>query len=112
MADLCETLRNTASNIKIFPLAGSRVRAMEVDLYAIADGDEKHGFINLTIRLREGLSSASKQDAVEEIFDCIITFMEPVLAHASVTLSAEIRDIQADVALKYSSTRQHIKGKE
>ena len=54
MADLCETLRNVAATIKIFPLADIRFNATKVDHYAIADGDAKHGFIALTIRLRGG----------------------------------------------------------
>ena len=68
MAGLCETLRKAATRIEIFPLAGIRVRATKLDYYAIADRDEKHGFIDLTIRLREGRSSAVKQKPFEEIF--------------------------------------------
>ena len=94
MAGLCETLREAAARIEIFPLAGIRVRATKVDHYAIADGNEKHGFIDLTICLREGRSSAVKQKAVEEIFDIMRAFMEPVLTHAPVALLAEIRDIR------------------
>ena len=78
MAGLCENLRKAAARIEIFPLAGIRVRATKVDHYAIAGGDEKHGFIDLTIRFRQGRSSAVKQKAVEEIFDNMRTFMEPV----------------------------------
>ena len=112
MAGLCETLRKAAARIEIFPLAGIRVRATKVDYYAIADGDEKHGFIDLTIRLREGRSSAVKQKAVEEIFGSLRTFMEPVLIHASVALSAEIRDIQADMAPKYGTIRHNLRDYE
>ena len=112
MSGLCETLRKAAARIEIFPLAGIRVRATKVDHYAIADGDEKHGFIDLTIRLREGRSSAEKQKAVEGIFDIMHTFMEPVLTHASVALSAEIRDIQADMAPKYGTLRHNLRDYE
>ena len=112
MAALCQILRNAASNIKIFPLAGIRVRATKVDHYAIADGDEKHGFIDLTIRLCKGRSNAAKHDTIEEIFGYMRIFMEPVLAHTAVALSAEIRDIRADMAPKYSTIRQHLKGKD
>ena len=44
MAGLCENLRKAVVRIEIFPLAGIRVCATKVDHYAIADGDEKHGF--------------------------------------------------------------------
>ena len=109
---LCEAIRDTAANIDIFPLAGVRVRATRVDHYAIADGNAKHGFIDLSIRLREGRSEAAKKDAVEKIFDCLRAFMEPVLTTSSVALSAEICDIAAEMAPKYSTIRQHLEGIE
>ena len=112
MAGLCENLRKAAARIEIFPLAGIRVRATKVDHYAIAGGDEKHGFIDRTIRVREGRISAEKQKAVEKIVDIMRTFMEPVLAHASVALSAEIRDIQADMAPKYGTIRHNLRDYE
>ena len=74
---LCEAIRDTAAKIDIFPLAGIRVRAIRVDHYAIADGNAKHGFIDLSIRLREGRSETAKKDAVEKIFDCLRAFMDP-----------------------------------
>jgi len=109
---LCEAIRDTAASIDIFPLVGIRVRATRVDHYAIADGNAKHGFIDLSIRLREGRSETAKKDAVEKIFDCLRAFMEPVLATSSVALSAEIRDIAAEMAPKYGTIRQHLKGIE
>ena len=78
MAGLCENLRKAAARIEIFPLAGIRVRATKVDHYAIAGGDEKHGFIDLTIRLRQGRSSALILKDVEEIFLNMRSFMERV----------------------------------
>ena len=80
-----------------------------MDHYAFADGAEKHRFIDLTIRFREGQSSAVKQKAVEEIFDSVSTFMEPVSTHFSVALLAEIPDIQADMAPKYSTIRHKLR---
>ena len=89
MDGLREILRKATAKIEIFPIAGIRVHATKVDHYAIADGHEKHDFIDLTVRLRKGRSSAVKQKAVEEMFDCMRTFMEPVLTHASVALSSD-----------------------
>ena len=51
---LCEIIRATAAEIDTFPTPGIRVRATRVDYLAMADGDPKHGFIDLSIRLREG----------------------------------------------------------
>ena len=56
MAALCEAIRVCAANIETFPTAGIRVRAVRVDHYAIAIAI-KHGFIDLSVRLREGVLS-------------------------------------------------------
>ena len=54
MGALCEAIRTVAADIEAFPTAGIRVRATRVDHVSMADGNPKHGFIDLSIRLREG----------------------------------------------------------
>jgi 5-carboxymethyl-2-hydroxymuconate isomerase len=105
---LCEAIRAEAARIDTFPMAGIRVRALRVDHYAIADGNPKHGFIDLSIRLRAGRDPAVKQAAVAQIFACMKEFLGPVLAHRSLALSAEMRDIDAGLSPKYGTTRDHL----
>ncbi len=109
---LCDSIRLAAIDIEIFPMPGIRVRATRVDHYSIADGNEKHGFIDLSIRLREGRSEKAKRDAVEKIFETMCGFMEPVLEKASVALSAEIRDINTNLAPKSGNIRHHMLGNQ
>jgi len=92
---LCEAIRAAAARIETFPMAGIRVRATRVDHVAMADGDGRHGFIDLSVRLREGRSEDVKRDAIAQIFDTLKTFMAPAMQARSVALSAEMRDINA-----------------
>ncbi len=108
MGGLCEAVRQEASEIEAFPLAGIRVRAICVDHYAIADGNAQHGFIDLSIRLRAGRSRDIKQDAVERIFAVIKRFCDTALATHSIALSAEIRDIDAGLSPKFGTIRDHM----
>ena len=105
---LCDAIRLAAVDIEIFPMPGIRVRATRVDHYSIADGDNKHGFVDLSIRLREGRTEEEKRDAVEKIFKTLCTFMEPVLIKSSIALSAEIRDIDAGLSPKYGNIRYNM----
>ena len=105
---LCDAIRLAAVDIEIFPMPGIRVRATRVDHYSIADGDNKHGFVDLSIRLREGRTEEAKRDAVEKIFKTLCTFMEPVLIKSSIALSAEIRDIDAGLSPKYGNIRYNM----
>ncbi len=105
---LCEAIRAEAVQIDAFPLAGVRVRATRVDHYAIADGNAKHGFIDLSIRLREGRSQDVKSDSITRIFATLKSFMSEALGTHSIALSAEIRDIDASLSPKFGTIRDHL----
>ena len=108
MGALCEAIRATAAEIDTFPLAGIRVRATRGDHVAMADGDPKHGFIDLSIRLREGRPMAVKQYAVARLFATLKTYVAPVMETRSIALSAEMRDIDATLSPKFGTIRDHL----
>ena len=108
MGALCEAIRAKAATIDTFPIAGIRVRATRVDFVAMADGDPKHGFIDLSIRLREGCPDGVKRDAIDQIFATLKEFMTPAMASHSIALSAEMRDINAELSPKFGTIRDHL----
>ncbi|PLS21376.1 5-carboxymethyl-2-hydroxymuconate Delta-isomerase [Neptunicoccus cionae] len=105
---LCEAIRAAAAQIETFPMAGIRVRATRVDHYAIADGNAKHGFVDLSVRLREGRAPDVKQDAIARIFETMKDFLAPAMATRSIALSAEMRDIDAALSPKCGTIRDHL----
>ena len=104
-----ENLRNEALQIDAFPMAGIRVRAIRVDHYAIADGNPAHGYIDISVRLREGRSVEIKKAAIEQLFDHAKAYLAPVMAEHPIALSAEIRDIDAQLSPKFGTIRDHLK---
>ena len=108
IGQLCEVIRARAATIETFPMAGIRVRATRVDHVAMADGDAKHGFIDLSVRLREGRADDVKRDAIDQIFATLKDFMTPVMASRSIALSAEMRDIDANLSPKFGTIRDHL----
>lgn len=105
---LCEAIRAAAAGIDTFPTPGIRVRATRVDYVAMADGHAKHGFIDLSVRLREGRSDEVKKDAITRIFDAMKRFIAPAMQTRSIALSAEIRDINAALSPKFGNVRDHM----
>ena len=91
IAQLCEVIRATAAEIETFPMAGIRVRAMRADHVAIA-----------------GRTEAVKQDAITRVFAALKDFAAPAMATHSIALSAEIRDIDADLSPKFGNIRDHL----
>ena len=108
VAGLCEAIRKTATDIETFPTAGIRVRAVRVDHYAIADGNPKHGFVDISIRLRGGRAPDVKKDATHRIFEAARSYLEPAMQGHSIALSLEMRDIDPDLSPKTGTIRDHL----
>jgi 5-carboxymethyl-2-hydroxymuconate isomerase len=109
IAGLCEVLRLAAIETKAMPMPGIRVRAIRADHVAIADGDSKHGYIDISVRLRGGRDLATRQAATHEIFDAAKAFLKPTLAEHSIALSMEMRDIDPELSPKTGTIRDHLK---
>ena len=106
---LCETLRLAAIETGLFSMPGIRVRAFKADHVAIADGNPKHAFLDLSIRLREGREQHAKETATQHIFEALKAFLAPAMAKHSIALSIEMRDIDATLSPKAGSIRDHLK---
>lgn len=111
MSALCEAIRITATKIEAFPTAGIRVRATRADHVAMADGNPKHGFIDLSVRLREGRPADVKSDAIARVFATVKDFMAPAMEDHSIALSAEMRDIDASLSPKFGNIRHNLEGR-
>ena len=108
MSRLCENLRAIATEIEAFPIAGVKVRAVRVDHYAIADGNPAHGFIDISVRIREGRDLETKKQAVDAIFNAANDFVSPIMQKRSLALSVELRDITAELAPKSGTIRKYL----
>ena len=108
MGQLCEAIRKEAAMIDAFPMPGIRVRATRTDHYAIADGNPNHGFIDLSVRIREGRSEAVKEDAIARIFAVLQAHVASAMTSHSIALSAELRDINAALSPKFGTIRAHL----
>lgn len=108
MGAFCELLRATAAQIEALPMPGIRVRALKVDHYAIADGNPKHGFIDISVRLRAGRTLQVRKEAVHVLFEAAKKHLEPVMASHSLALSMEMRDIDPELSPKIGSIRDHL----
>lgn len=105
---LCDHIRRAAIETGVFPMAGIRVRAFAASHVSIADGDAKHGYIDISVRLRKGRSTAAKRAATQAIFNAASTFLAPVMAQHSIALSMEMRDIDPILSPKSGTIRDHL----
>ena len=109
MGAFCEAMRAAAVEVEAFPMPGIRVRAVRVDHWAIADGNPAHGFVDISVRLREGRPQDVKEAAIAQLFGAARAFLAPAMATRSIALSAEMRDIDAALSPKTGTIREHLK---
>ncbi len=108
MQGFCEMLRVAGLETGVFPVAGIRVRAYKCDALAIADGKLDAGFIDITVRLREGRSLELRKKATQQIFMAAEKYLEPLFAARPLALSFEMRNIDAELSPKRNSIRNFL----
>jgi 5-carboxymethyl-2-hydroxymuconate isomerase len=108
IAALCDVLRVAAIETGILPMPGIRVRAICATHVSIADGDPKHGYVDISLRLRGGRSDEAKRTATAHIFAAAEAFLAPAMARHSIALSFEMRDIDPDLSPKTGTIRDHL----
>ena len=105
---LCAALRVAAARTGVFLPAGIRVRAIACTHSSIADGDPRHAFIDVSVRLRAGRTDAEKALATDALFAAAAQFTADYMAAKPFMLSLELRDIDADLSRKASSIRDYL----
>ena len=108
MSAFCDHLRGVAVQIEAFPVAGVRVRAIPAPHWSIADGHPRHGYVDISIRLRAGRPEDVKKAATQAIFDAAQDFLAPVLASRPLALSVEMRDIDPTLSPRTGTIRDYL----
>lgn len=108
IAALCDVLRVAAIETGILPMPGIRVRAFRADHVSIADGDPKHGYVDISLRLRGGRPDDAKAAATAHIFAAAEAFLSEPMKTQSIALSFEMRDIDPDLSPKTGTIRDHL----
>jgi 5-carboxymethyl-2-hydroxymuconate isomerase len=109
MAKVVEVVRNAAVETGIFPLGGIRVRAIRCEHYAIADGNPRHCFLDMVLRLGEGRDLAARQKAGEHIFKALSTYLDPVFAINKFALSFDMQINDKDTSWKRNNIHEALK---
>jgi len=72
----------------------------------------QHGYIDISVRLREGRELEIREKAVNHIFDAAHAFLISVMEAHPVALSIEMRNIDAALSPKINSIRNFMKEDE
>ena len=101
--NFCNILRLAGIETGVFPIKGIRVRAITCYHYSIADNNPENGFIDISVRLREGRDLDTRKKATQHIFDTAQNFLNPILEKTPFALSMEMRNIDPELSPKINS---------
>ena len=109
MGAVVELVRKAAVETGIFPLGGIRVRAIKCEHYAIADGRQNYGFLDMVLRLGEGRDLATRKQAGEQIFKALSAHLDPVFKEMKFALSFDMQINDKDTSWKRNNIHEALK---
>ncbi|MEH2522175.1 MULTISPECIES: 5-carboxymethyl-2-hydroxymuconate Delta-isomerase [unclassified Bradyrhizobium] len=109
MGAVVELVRKAAAETGIFPLGGIRVRAVRCEHYAIADGRQNYGFLDMVLRLGEGRDLATRKKAGEHIFKALSACLDPVFANQKFALSFDMQINDKETSWKRNNIHEALK---
>jgi 5-carboxymethyl-2-hydroxymuconate isomerase len=109
MGDVVELVRKAAVETGIFPLGGIRVRAIRCEHYAIADGRDEYGFLDMVLRLGEGRDLATRKKAGEYIFTALSAYLDPAFASGKFALSFDMQINDKETSWKRNNIHDALK---
>ncbi len=100
---LCDAIADAMAATGMFPLGGTRVRAIACDAFAIADRHPDNAFIDLELRIGAGRDPAAKKAAGDAIWAAACAHLGPLFDAPHFALSFEMREIDPELSWKKNS---------
>ncbi|WP_457577655.1 5-carboxymethyl-2-hydroxymuconate Delta-isomerase [Desulfomarina sp.] len=76
----------------LFPIAGIRSRAIKLDNYVIADGEEDYAFVHGSLTVAAGRSEDDLERVAEELFAMITDHFREISRNRYLALSLELKE--------------------
>jgi 5-carboxymethyl-2-hydroxymuconate isomerase len=103
--ELIECVHRAALRTGVFPIGGTRTRAVERSCYRIADGHPDNAFVHLVLRIAHGRDLATRRRVGEEVFAAVCKHLEGLSERSPLGISLEIQEI--DPALSWKKNNLH-----
>ncbi len=96
----------------VFPLTGMRTRGARRDHYKIANGKLDAGFIHLQLKLGPGRDEEVKKKAMEDVFEALRDFVQPLMDTSPLALSIEIFELPAVLRINKHNLADYVSPEE
>jgi len=94
---------------RVFPFAGTRVRAVSVRQYLIADGHPDNAFVHVLIRIGHGRSQAEKEALGARAYRAVEAYLAPMMGRRPLGISLQVEEADPVLNYKASNYRDYLK---
>ena len=105
---LIRAIHGAAIDTGIFPLKGTRTRAVRRDIYEIADGHVDNAFVHIGAKIGHGRSVEIRQQAGEVIFNAACDYLRSYFDRHPLAVSFEIQEIDPAASFKLNNLPEWI----
>lgn len=106
---LIERLHACALETGVFPLGGTRTRALCCDPCEIADGHPDNAFLDLQVRIGAGRDDATKRRVGEALLAALCASMRETAHWPALAISLEICEIDANFSWRQNTLHERVK---
>lgn len=105
---LFAALHESAQQTGLFPLKGIRSRGYCCENYRLADGNPKHGFAHLEVKLGAGRSLEDRQDAADKFFAVFTQHFSDTFENKGIALSFEMRELEPILKFNKNNIQEYL----
>jgi 5-carboxymethyl-2-hydroxymuconate isomerase len=109
---LVECVHQAALRTGVFPIGGTRTRAVERSTYRVADGNPDNAFVHVMMRIGHGRDLQTRRRAAEEVFGEVCKFLDPLFQRSPLAISLEVQEIDPAVSLKKNNLHDYVRARQ
>ena len=87
----------------VYPLGGTRVRALRADDYCIGDGSLEAAFVHGTLKIASGRSEQTKKATGDALFAVMTEHFTPIQEQTGLALSLEVTEFSETGTWKHNN---------
>lgn len=106
--NLFAALHQSAELTGLFPVKGIRSRAYPCRDYRLADGNPKHGFAHLEVKLGAGRSLEDRQMAAELFFKVFCDHFSDQVTQRGMAISFEMKELEPVLKFNKNNIQDHL----
>jgi 5-carboxymethyl-2-hydroxymuconate isomerase len=103
---LVDDLHQAAITSGLFEIPAIRTRAVRRDVFRVADGDARNGFVHITARIRQGRTTDQRKSLGQSLLAAANRRLEPIFAAQPLALTVEVHEIDPEMTFRRNTIRE------